>query len=272
MDVVGNGNTLDQLLEVPEFFPGDNLLELGWGSGGGMLGDGNLLVPVRIIHSDEEHETVELGFGEGIGSLLLDRVLGGEHEEGFLELVIGPGHGHPLFLHRLEQGGLSLGGSPVDFVGEDYVGEDGALDENEFASFSILAVLQDFRARDAGGHEVGGELNPPEGQRGSLCDGVDQKSLGQSRDTHQEGVSLREHAEKHPFDGFLLTDDYFAQLGLDVAVGLPEFVYGLDARLWRGIPPWASCSVIWLLSPFDCGWLGLVQTRLDSGRWFPFWV
>ena len=34
---------------------------------------------------DVEHEAVELGFGQRVGALHLDRVLGGEDEEGLFE-------------------------------------------------------------------------------------------------------------------------------------------------------------------------------------------
>ena len=44
-----------------------------------------LLVPRGIADPHLEHEAVELRLGQRIGALLLDRVLGGEHEERLLE-------------------------------------------------------------------------------------------------------------------------------------------------------------------------------------------
>ncbi len=40
-----------------------------------------LLLERGIADPDIEHEPVELGLGQGIRALLLDRVLGGDHEE-----------------------------------------------------------------------------------------------------------------------------------------------------------------------------------------------
>ena len=57
-----------------------------------------------IADVDREHEAVELGFGQRIGPFLLDRVLGGQHEERGAELV-GVRAGRDLpFLHRLRAG------------------------------------------------------------------------------------------------------------------------------------------------------------------------
>ena len=43
--------------------------------------DRHLLVRARIAELGLDEETVELGLGQRERSLLLDRVLGGEHEE-----------------------------------------------------------------------------------------------------------------------------------------------------------------------------------------------
>ena len=63
----------------------------------------------------------------------------------------------PAFLHGLKQGGLGLGGGPVDLVSEDNVGEERAGLEDELA----LAVhfLKDGISRDISRQEVGSELD-----------------------------------------------------------------------------------------------------------------
>jgi hypothetical protein len=40
-----------------------------------------------VIEDHLEHEAIELGFGQRVGALQLDRVLGGEDEEGLLQDV-----------------------------------------------------------------------------------------------------------------------------------------------------------------------------------------
>ena len=72
-----------------------------------------------IGDEDLEQEAVELGFGKRIRAFLLDRVLGGEHEERVGQHVAMAAGGDLPFLHGLEQGGLRLGGRAVDLVGQD---------------------------------------------------------------------------------------------------------------------------------------------------------
>ena len=84
-----------------------------------------------IADVDREHEPVELGFGQRIGSFLLDRVLGGHDEERRLEVErVGPGRDLVL-LHGLQECGLGLGRRAVDLVGQHDVGEDRPLHEAE---------------------------------------------------------------------------------------------------------------------------------------------
>ena len=81
----------------------------------------------RVADHDVEHEPVELRFGQRIGPLLLDRVLGRQHEERVGQLVPLAADGHLPLLHRLEQRRLGLGRGAVDLVGQHDVGEDRAL-------------------------------------------------------------------------------------------------------------------------------------------------
>ena len=60
------------------------------------------------------------------------------------EVVGGVADRDAPLLHGFEEGGLDLGGSAVDFVGEEQVGEDGALVDAELAG----AVLEDFCTDD----------------------------------------------------------------------------------------------------------------------------
>ena len=78
----------------------------------------------RELDQQLEEEPVELGLGERIGPLHLERVLGGQHEERRRQPVRRAGDGDRPLLHRLEQGRLGLGRGPVDLVGQHQVGED----------------------------------------------------------------------------------------------------------------------------------------------------
>ena len=111
---------------------------------------------------DEKHEAIQLGFRQRIGAFLLDGVLRRQNKERRGQREKPPGDGDAMFLHRLQQGGLRLGGRAVDFIGQDDVGEKRPLDEDEGAAAGLVGFLEDVRAGDVGGHEVGGELDAVE--------------------------------------------------------------------------------------------------------------
>ena len=114
----------------------------------------------RVVDVDVHQEAVELGFGEGVRTLLLDGVLGGHDQEELGELVRGAGDGDLALFHGFEQGGLDFGGCAIDLVGEDEVVEDRAGLEAEL-TFAIGCVV-DLGAGDVGGKKVGGELDAGE--------------------------------------------------------------------------------------------------------------
>ena len=62
-------------------------------------------------------------------------------------------HGHRTLLHGFEQGRLRFGRRTVNFVGEHDVGEDRAAHE-----FEMAVLVEDFRTRDVGRHQVGRKL------------------------------------------------------------------------------------------------------------------
>src|SRR2546430_17045003 len=67
----------------------------------------------RVADAHLEHEPIELGLGERIGSFLLDGVLGREHEKRLAQKERLSADRHLLLLHRLEQRRLDLGGGAV---------------------------------------------------------------------------------------------------------------------------------------------------------------
>ncbi len=81
-DVIGHGDAADKVLDREDLLGGEDDLRVRFEVAGGGLEDGQLLNGVGIRDLDVEHEPVELRLGERISPLLLDRVLGGEDEEG----------------------------------------------------------------------------------------------------------------------------------------------------------------------------------------------
>ena len=163
------------------------------------------------VGDDElEHEAVDLCFGEGVGSLLVDGVLGGEDEEGVRELEGVVADGDLAFLHGLEEGALDFGGGAVDFVGEDDVGEDGAFPGGEVAGAGGVEHGSD----DGGGEEVGSELDAVEGGGEGSCEAGDGEGLGESGESLDEDMVVAEEGEDELADEILLSDDDSSHLVL----------------------------------------------------------
>ena len=87
------------------------------------LHDGQLLVVLRVVDQDLEHEAVDLGLRQRVGALGLDRVLGRHDEERRRHRMRVVRDRHLPLLHHLEQGRLHLRG---DLVREQEVAEDRA--------------------------------------------------------------------------------------------------------------------------------------------------
>ena len=77
---------------------------------------------VGIADIDLQQEAVELGFGQGIGAFLLQRILGRQHMEQARQVVARARHGDMLFLHRLQQRRLGARAGAVDFVRHQQAG------------------------------------------------------------------------------------------------------------------------------------------------------
>ena len=73
--------------------------------------DIGLLGGVGIVGHELEQEAVELGLGEVVRPLGLDRVLRGEDQERPGDRVRGAVDGHPVFLHDLEEAEWVLAGA-----------------------------------------------------------------------------------------------------------------------------------------------------------------
>ena len=167
------------------------------------LDDECFLFAARISDDDLHHEPVDLGLRERIGSLRLDRVLGGHHEER-------PGNWMTLgadrdlaLLHHLEQCRLDLGRGPVDLVREQEVAEHRSELGIERAAVGAVDTRPDEIARD----KIRGELDPPERGVEDVGKGLDRQGLRETRDAFEEEVAAREQGDEHPLEHRVLADD-----------------------------------------------------------------
>ena len=167
---------------------------------------------VGIADIDLQQEAVELGFGQGIGAFLLQRVLRGEHVERRRQVVALAGDGDVLLLHRLQQRRLGARAGAVDFVGHQQLGEDRALDEAEGAAAAV-ALLQHFGAQDVGRHQVGRELDALASMPEHDAQGLDQLGLGEAGHADQQQVTAGQQRNQRLIDDLLLAINDLADGG-----------------------------------------------------------
>ena len=161
----------------------------------------------RVADPHEEQEAVELGLGQGVGALLLDRVLGRHDEEQRGERIGGAPDRDLALPHRFEQCGLHLRGGPVHLVGEQHVVEQRAALEHE--ARGLRAV--DLGAGEIGGEQVGGELHPVEVALDAGGERLHRGRLREPRRTFHQQVAVGEQGDEKPVDERLLADDPGAQ-------------------------------------------------------------
>ena len=157
----------------------------------------------RVAHVQLEHESVDLRFGKRIRSLLLDRVLRRQYEEGLLQDVRRAADRHLLFLHCLEQSGLHFGRRAIDLVSQNDVGEDRTFLHRK----SSVRLIVDLRADDVGGQQIRGELNAAERRVYRLCQGPNRQSLGETGHAFEQDVAAGQQAYQQALDHVILADN-----------------------------------------------------------------
>ena len=184
---------------------------LGLLAAGGAVEDRAQLFAGRVADDQLEQEAVELGLGQRIGAFLLDRVLGGHHEERLLEPVDVAADGDGVLLHGFEQGRLGLGRGPVDFVGQHDLGEDRPGLKLERAA-AVGRFHHDVGADDVGRHQVGRELNAVEVKVERIGQRADEQRLAQAGHAFEQGMAADEQAGQDAVDDLVVADDHLADL------------------------------------------------------------
>ncbi len=170
-----------------------------------------LFVLRRIIDLDLEQEPVQLGFGQGVGALLLDGILGRDDHEVRAKRMGVAVDGDTSFLHGLQEGRLGFRGCPVYLVGQKDVREDGPLGQGEGIGLKVEEVGSDH----VSGHEVGCELDPVEGQIKGSRETAGQQGFGRAGNTFQEHMTVAEKGDQHQVDGLVLAENDPVNLAAD---------------------------------------------------------
>ena len=144
----------------------------------------------------------------------------GENEERLVQIVGFTANGDGVFLHGLEQRGLSFGWGSVDFVGQNDLAEYGALLKNQLAVTALLVLLDDVRSGYVRRHQVGGELDSAKTQVDGLGKRSNHQGFGQSGNTFEEAMAPGQHGNEQLFQDCILSDDHLVNLFLDSFVGI----------------------------------------------------
>jgi hypothetical protein len=183
--------------------------------------------------------------------------------EGTRQVVTHPGDGDMVFLHGLKKGRLGAGAGAVDLVGHHHLAEDGTRHEAELA-LARVAFLQDFRAQNIGGHQVGGELDALFGKTQNPAKRCGQLGLGKPRCAHQQGMAAAQDGGEGEFDHLRLAEDHPANGAAHIFEALPhgfEFAYDLPVGFIDACH-WSHYSL--QCHPREREWLnrgGLVSTQ-----------
>jgi hypothetical protein len=166
------------------------------------------LLPVGVPDLELEEEAVELGLGQRVRALLLDRVLRRHHEERLGQVVRLPADGHAPLLHRLEHRRLRLGRRAVDLVGEHDLREHRPRLEHELARTPpplLLAAPRSCPVMSAGMRSgvnwirAKSRLSASESERISSVLPMPGHAL-------EQRVPAREQARQHALDDLWLPD------------------------------------------------------------------
>ena len=188
------------------------------------------MLEVGVVDVDLEQEPVEVRLGEREDTLLLERVLGRDHEEGVGQPVDAALDRDAPLGHRLEQRRLGARRGAVDLVREQDVREDRPLDELR------LARARDVLADELGRRRVRRELDAVEVCAEHIRGRAAEQRLRGARRAFQQHVAAGHRRDQQQLDGAALSDDDLADLGLRA---LPECRQGLVLiRDWHaGRPP-----------------------------------
>ena len=114
-----------------------------------------LFLAAGIAEAQPDQKPVELRFRQWEGPFVIDRVLRGHHQKRGIQQIRLAVHRHTPLGHGFQQGGLSTRCRPVDFVGQDDLGEQRPRPKLELGGLRI----EDGGSRNIVGQKVGCALH-----------------------------------------------------------------------------------------------------------------
>ncbi len=125
---------------------------------------------------------------------------------------------HAILLHDLQQRGVRLGRRAVDLVGQQQLREDRAGPKAKLLRLHV----EDRRAGDVRGHQVGGELDAAELAAQHAAQRAHEERLAQARHALDQHVPAGEQRHQRAQHQLVLADVDLADLGGDAVEQLLE--------------------------------------------------
>ena len=119
--------------------------------------------------------------------------------------------GDLVLLHGLEEGRLGARGGPVDLVGQQHLGEDGAGAEGEVGG----PLVEDARPGDVAGQDVRRELHPTELTPDGGGQAAGQQGLAHPRHVLEEDVAVAEDGRQYVVHHFGLAHHHLGHSRAD---------------------------------------------------------
>ena len=170
--------------------------------------DRDLLIARRQGHIELQQEPVQLGLGQLVGALVLDRVLCRGDDERVRQRPRLALDADLALLHGLQEGGLRFGWSAVDLVGQQQVGEHRSGVELEFGCAGVIYE----RAGDVARHQVWSELHSLEVELQRCRKRPHQQRLRDAGNALQQHVAAAQQCDHQAADDCLLPDDRLGDL------------------------------------------------------------
>jgi len=133
---------------------------------------------------------------------------------------------------------LSAGAGAVYFIGHQKLAEYRALNEAE-GSFAAVALVENFGAKNIGGHEIRRELDALviEPHDGTQC--FHKTRLAKAGNADQQNVTAGKQRDKSFINYLLLAEDHASDVVTDKRHSLPQRLDFSNETSW-----WASVSVV----------------------------
>jgi hypothetical protein len=165
--------------------------------------------PVRVSEANPHEKAVQLRFRQGVSARLFQRVLSGDDKKRFFQRPGFSLNGHLALFHGFQQGTLGFGRGPVDFVGEQHLGEDRPRVEDKPPGF----LFEYGSPQDVPGKHVAGELDPTKIQPEAAGQHLGQGGLTDAGPVFYEQVPAGKQAGKRKPDLLILAQDDLSDTG-----------------------------------------------------------